>query len=217
MGDVERPDSLSNQFRARRFQLFEKLVESMPKPIEIIDFGGTVNFWKQRNWAGREGINITLVNLNPQPQEFSNITPIVGDATNLSQFPDNHFDIAFSNSVIEHLFDLPNQIAMGREMQRVARAYWLQTPNFWFPMEPHFQIVGWQWLPEAVRIQIIRRWSCGWRGRTKDPVKAREIVREVRLMTKAELKRAFNDGQFVAEKFFGLTKSWMVFGGFPKG
>ena len=52
---------------------------------------------------------------------------------------------------------------MAAEVRRVAPAYWVQTPNFWFPMEPHFLVPGWQWLPERTRISILqRRPSARW-------------------------------------------------------
>ena len=69
------------------------------------------------------------------------------DATNLHEFGDASFDIAFSNSVIEHLSTFENQARMAAEVRRVARAYWVQTPNFWFPIEPHFLVPAWHWLP----------------------------------------------------------------------
>ena len=42
-------------------------------------------------------------------------------------------------------------------MRRIASAYWVQTPNFWFPIEPHFLMPGWQWMPRAVRTELLHR------------------------------------------------------------
>lgn len=61
-----------------------------------------------------------------------------GDATNLSQYSDKSFDIVFSNSVIEHLYTKENQISMAKEVNRVGKNYFIQTPNYWFPIEPHW-------------------------------------------------------------------------------
>jgi len=202
--------------RNKRFRLFEQLTESMPRPLRIIDIGGTLSFWEQRKWVNRDDIQITLVNLEAQPQRYSNITPTVGDATNLHDVANYSFDIAFSNSVIEHLFTLENQTSMAREMQRVASAYWLQTPNYWFPFEPHFQLPAWQWMPIWLRVEILRRRGAGRSGGpVRDPVLARQFVSEVRLMTRSELVRMFPRAKVVPEKFAALTKSWILYGGFP--
>jgi Methyltransferase domain len=211
--NAENPTSFSNWMRAKRFRLFEKLVEPLARPLRIIDVGGTIEFWENRGWADREDVQITTVNLFAEEQRHANIEPRVGDATSLVDVADQSFDVAFSNSVIEHLYTLDAQLAMAREVCRVACAYWIQTPNYWFPMEPHFHVPGWQWLPESLRIWTIRRKRCGWRGPCADPVRARELVREVRLMTRRELARAFPNGTIVSERFGGLVKSWIVVGG----
>ena len=116
--------------------------------------------------------------------------------------------------MIEHLFTLENQTAMANEIRRVAAAYWVQTPNFWFPVEPHFMIPGWQWLPEDTRVAILRRRGVGWAGRCEDPAHARRVVEEHRLMRRAELASLFPDAQIVGERFGGFTKSWTAIGGF---
>jgi Methyltransferase domain len=207
--------SLSGRLRSRRFQLFERLVKDLPRPLRILDVGGTDDFWEQRGWADRDDVSITLVNLDAPEQRFENIVPTVGDATDLVDHADNSFDIAFSNSVIEHLFTIENQTKMAREIQRVATAYWVQTPNFWFPIEPHFLVPAWHWLPERTRVAILTRRDVGWAGRCPDPAYARRIVEEHRLMKRRELARLFPDARIVGERFGGFTKSWTAIGGFP--
>jgi hypothetical protein len=213
--DTADPQSLSNRMRNKRFRLFERLTESMPRPLRIIDIGGTVDFWEQRKWVDRDDVQITLVNLEAQPQRYSNVTPTIGNATNLSDVANHSFDVAFSNSVIEHLFTFENQFSMAQEMQRVAAAYWLQTPNYWFPFEPHFQLPAWQWMPVWLRIEILRRRGAGRSGPIRDPALARQFVLEVRLMTQSELAQIFPGATIVPEKFAALTKSWILYGGFP--
>ena len=207
---VENPNSLSNRMRSKRFHGFKQLVESLPRPLRIIDFGGTPEFWEQRGWGGRDDIEITAVNIQPRISRRPNFRPIFGDVADLSQFADNSFDVAFSNSVIEHLFTFERQAAMAKELQRVAPVFWLQTPNYWFPIEPHFHVPGWQWLPIGVRKAIIQRRRCGWRGPYPDAADADRIVREVQLLTRSQLQRLFPDAAIVPERFAGLVKSWIV-------
>src|SRR5918999_4186578 len=98
LADGNRSDSLSHRLRERRFRVFEALSGRLARPLSIIDIGGTTEFWERRGWADREDVSITLVNLREQEQRYANITPTVGDATDLSDHPDDSFDIAFSNS-----------------------------------------------------------------------------------------------------------------------
>ena len=182
----------------------------------MIDIGGTCEFWEQRGWADRDDVSVTLVNLMEQERRHSNIHPSVGDATSLAEYADGSFDIAFSNSVIEHLFNLDNQRAMAREVRRVARAYWIQTPNYWFPVEPHFLFPAWHWLPVSTRVAVLRRRGVGWMGRCPDPDFARRVVSEVRLMRRRELRRLFPEAAIVPERFGGVVKSWTCVAGFPQ-
>jgi hypothetical protein len=214
LADGYAEDSFSNRMRTRRFERFEALAADLPRPLRILDIGGTVAFWEQRGWAGRSDADITLVNLKAQETGHRNLSSVTGDATDLADIADGQYDVAFSNSVIEHLFNREAQQAMAREVQRVARAYWVQTPNFWFPMEPHFLVPGWQYLPLRARVEIIRRRACGWRGPCPDPEEARRTVAEVRLLRRRELQRLFPGGTVIDERFGGLTKSFVIHGGF---
>lgn len=214
LADGDDARSLSNRLRSRRFERFERLAARLERPLTVLDVGGTNDFWEQRGWAGRDDVEITLLNHAAEPEVHPNIATVVGDATDLSQYEDGAFDVAFSNSVIEHLFDAERQDAMASEMRRVGRAHWVQTPNYWFPIEPHFLVPGWQWLPEDARVAIIRRHTCGWRGPCPDLDEARATVREVRLLRASELRRMFPGSELHAERIGPWVKSWTVTAGF---
>ncbi len=222
LADADRPGSFSNRLRSRRFRLFERLTgpmrASMERPLRIVDLGGTAGFWEHRGWAGRSDVEITTVNHeldSPDTAGYANIRAIRGDVTDLDHLADDSFDVAFSNSVIEHLYTPDRQAMMAAQMRRLASAFWLQTPNYWFPMEPHFHVVGWQWMPIAVRKTVIKHRRCGWRGPCRDVASADATVREVRLMTRGQLRRLFPDAVIMPERFGGLVKSWIIHAGFP--
>lgn len=216
LANTDAPNSFANKLRTRRFRQFEALIAHIPKPLHILDVGGTNQYWERRGWAGQTDVWITTLNLASEEQRHKNIQPLTGNAINLSQFADRSFDLVFSNSVIEHLFTFTNQRRMALEVQRVGKAIWIQTPNFWFPIEPHFHVPGWQWMPVGLRVAMLRRYTCGWHGPCTDPVRARELVEEVRLLTAKELRAIFPGATFIPEWFCGLVKSWTVVAGFPR-
>jgi Methyltransferase domain len=214
LSDSDNPGSFANRLRARRFEQFEAWTTRMPRPLRILDVGGTTEFWENRGWHERTDVEILTLNLQPELQRYASVKPIVGDATNLGDFADHSVDVLFSNSVIEHLFTFENQRRMAAEVQRVGKAFWVQTPNFWFPIEPHFHFIGWQWLPVAVRSSILQRRTIGWRGPCADPAGAKRLVEEVRLLTRKEMEVLFPGAILIPERFGGLVKSWTAVGGF---
>jgi hypothetical protein len=69
--------------------------------------------------------------------------------------PDKHFDLLVCNSVLEHV--PPDQrAALAREMRRVAKAVFCQTPAYSFPLEPHFIMPFVHWLPRQLGYQLIK-------------------------------------------------------------
>lgn len=212
--DVYADGSFANKGRSRRFAAFAALVDSLAaesdRRLRILDIGGTNSFWEQRGWTKREDVEIVLVNLTAESARHDNVDPRAGDATNLSEFLDGSFDIVFSNSVIEHLSTLGRQAAMAVEVRRLAPVYWVQTPNFWFPVEPHFLTPAWHWLPVWVRIALLRRRRWGWRGPCPDPELASQQVREVRLMRGSELRRLFPEATLEEERVGPFVKSFVA-------
>ena len=214
LADARAPGSFSNSRRTRRFARFERLVDDLKRgrsePVRILDIGGTNAFWENRGWADRQDVHVVLVNLEAERPVHANIEPQAGDATDLGQFADGSFDVVFSNSVIEHLGTLERQAAMAAEVHRLAPRYWVQTPNFWFPVEPHFLTPAWHWLPVRMRVALLRRRRWGWRGPCPDPDQARELVQEIRLMRPSEVQSLFPDAELTKERIGPLVKSFVA-------
>lgn len=214
LADNGNPNSFANKLRDKRFRGFESLVARLPRPVRVLDVGGTNEFWERRGWVGRADIQIVALNRVAQVQRHGNVQPVAGDATDLSSFDTASFDVVFSNSVIEHLFTFEKQMKMAAEVRRVGKAYWVQTPNYWFPMEPHFHVLGWHWMPLGFRVALLQRWRCGWNGPCPDQAEAQKAVEEVRLLRKSELRVLFPGANLVPERFCGTVKSWTAVDGF---
>jgi hypothetical protein len=125
----------------------------------------------------------------------------------LSFFKDKEFDIVFSNSVIEHLFSTNNQERMAEETRRVGKYYFVQTPNFYFPLEPHWLFPFFQFLPFTVRVFLTRNFSLGHYRKAANEDEAIERVNEVKLLTELKMRKLFPDGKVYREMFLVFVKS----------
>ena len=178
--DSTDPRSIAARLRRRRFQLFERLLGQIPKPVRILDIGGTEAFWRTVGFVSVSDVHITLLNVSPQPVSLANFTSIVGDARDLGGFADGSVDVVYSNSVIEHVGGHGDQRRMADEVRRVGVRYFIQTPNRCFPLEPHFVFPFFQFLPIGLRVWLLRHADLGWHKQTSDPEAARRIVEGVR-------------------------------------
>ena len=71
---------------------------------------------------------ITCLNLRKKKNsEIENLISVKGDGRKL-EFDNNEFDIVFSNSVIEHVGDFQDQKLFSKEILRVGKKIWIQTP-----------------------------------------------------------------------------------------
>jgi methyltransferase family protein len=206
-------DSYANRLREQRFALFRTLLSRLTPPVSILDVGGTPRFWELRGDDLPNEPRIVVINLEEFHCEDPRVTARVGNALDMSDLPDQSFDVVFSNSVIEHVETLENQYRMAAEIRRVGQRYFVQTPNKFFPLEPHFLFPGYQFLPISARVAMLRRMPLGWYPRTPDAADAERKVRRIRLMTEKELRIAFPGAHIYHERFYGLTKSIIAYGG----
>ncbi len=203
-------DSLACDLRRRRFALFLDLLEQLPRPLRILDVGGTYDFWETMGASGFEHCSITLLNMQKCRTGAANFTSVVGDARQMPQFEDDAFDVVFSNSVIEHVGGLDDQFRMAAEIRRVGRFYFVQTPNRYFPVEPHFQFPCFQFLPRFAQLTLLKRFALGAYPRAGDDAQAEGWIDEIRLLSRNEFARMFPEARIVSESFWGLTKSFMA-------
>jgi Methyltransferase domain len=200
-----------NRFRTRRFRLFRQLVsETLAKRqrCSILDIGGTVSYWSTYGpELDPETVDITVVNIDADEGHFHGIKVIAADACDLKRFNDFSFDIVHSNSVIEHVGRWRNMERMASEVRRLAPKYFVQTPYFWFPIEPHARFPALHWMPEAWRYRILMNRSCGYWQQQKDLGGAMEAVQSAVLLDRRQMQYLFPDSAIVAERVFGLTKS----------
>ncbi len=210
IADNRDEQSLSIQFRRKRFAFFLSLLSRLERPVHILDIGGTGAYWKTMGLDANDQVFITLLNLTQDNVTLPYLTSIVGDARHI-QVEDCSFDIVFSNSVIEHVGNYPDQAQMANEVRRVGKNYFVQTPNKYFPLEPHFLFPLFQFLPLMIRVWLLQNFDLGWFTKTSDARKAKEIVESIRLLDKKEFGKLFPDATIYEEKILGMTKSFVAY------
>jgi SAM-dependent methyltransferase len=213
LADNQQTDSLANRLRRKRFSLFLQLVSPLTRPVRILDVGGTPGFWTAMGVHANTGFDITVLNMRVLESCSPHIRCVIGDACSMKEYSNNSFDVVFSNSVIEHLETWEAQKAMASEVMRISSRYFVQTPNRYFPIEPHFLFPFWQFFPYELRVWIIMRFSVGWYGRILDHDRARKEVASIKLLSCTELKELFPHSKIHKEFFLGLTKSMIAYGG----
>lgn len=154
--------SLEFGFRSKRFAEVQRLIETIIAErgaCRIVDLGGTERYWSIGEDfldANRGSIEIKLVNLEREPiADGGPFTSIAGDATDPQLLRQEEFDLV-------HSIRSSSTSARARTcaVTRAMFAGWRRVIMFrhrtWFPFEPHFRLLGFQYLPEALRVAIIR-------------------------------------------------------------
>lgn len=207
------PRSLSFRFRKTRFVHVEALVNGIVArkgACRILDIGGTEYYWEiAGNFLERAPVEIDLINLEPVRTTKPRVRSLAGDATRLDD-ADNSYDLVHSNSVIEHVGDWDAMVRMAANVRRLAPSYYLQTPNFWFPYEPHFRFPMFHWLPEQVRCRLLMHLNLGFGGRRHSVDAAMRGVQSARMLDRMQVATLFPDAEIRHERVLGLTKSFMA-------
>ncbi len=199
--------------RRRRFELFLSLLRTIEGHVEILDIGGTQQFWDLMLGDDPGDLRVTLLNVEPQQVSSARFVSAMGDARSLPQYQPQSFDVVFSNSVIEHVGGYEDQRRMANEVRRVGRRFFVQTPNKRFPLEPHFLFPWFQYLPVGARAWLVNNFDVGWYKRIPDAAVARAEVESIQLLTRGRFSSLFPGARIHEEKLAGLTKSFVAIGG----
>jgi SAM-dependent methyltransferase len=175
---------LATRARTRRHAAF---FPRIPPDARILDLGcGTLGLR-----ALEPGRDITGCDLHERPGYPG---PFVrADAAEGLPFADGEFDLVYCSSVIEHVAPA-RRAAFAKELRRVGRGWFVQTPARSFPIEPHALLPGAHWLPSRLRRFY---WRLGATGAWE----------EITLLGRAEMEDLFGATQ--PERVGPLTKSWV--------
>ena len=178
---------LAARARAGRHERFFTLTR-VPPDARVLDLGcGAVGLR-----ALEPQLDVTGVDVVERP---SYPGPFVrADATKRLPFADDEFDLVYCSSVIEHVAPA-DRGAFASELRRVGRGWYVQTPAFSFPIEPHALLPFAHWLAPSARK---RYWRLGAAGTWE----------QIELLRRGEMERLFG-APVLAERFGPLVKSWV--------
>ena len=203
--DFSSPGSLGARARLERWNVLTQRFPAMAE-WRVLDLGGTPEAWLAAPVRPRHVLVVNLERFEDTPDWM---TSIAADACDLpADVRAGTFDFVYSNSVIEHVGGHDRREHFAANVRALAPHYWVQTPNRYFPIEPHWMFPGMQFLPAPARAGVIRHWDPRRaRGTARSRESALAEALSVELVTKSELEFYFPDAAMVRERFFGLTKS----------
>jgi hypothetical protein len=192
----------SSRTRQKRMALFEKRF-GLQNGTSVLDLGGQPMIWDSVSAR----LDITILNLpgiaqSAHPSKHA-IRYVEGDACAVVGYQDKSFDIVFSNSVIEHVGDGSKQKAFAKEVRRLGRSYWVQTPSRWFPVEAHCGMPFWWLYPQSLRDYFLGRWK------TKLP-NWTSMVEGTTVIDRRDLEQLFPEARLFTELSLGFPKSYVA-------
>lgn len=226
---LRRPDdsdsaSVSHRLRKARFAWIQQMLDEIISErsiVRVLDVGGRAQYWRLLDPNFYDRVHVTILNLEIERgfelngPEGLKIESRTGDACKMPEIDEHSFDLCHSNSVIEHVGSFYNMICFAEETRRVAKFYYHQTPNLWFPIEPHYGVPFFHWLPKALRATLFERYKIGYGGKAPDLHTALQIVDHTEIVTPSLMARLFPEAELLRERYFGFCKSIAVRGRTP--
>lgn len=194
--DVLKPD-----FQTKLLDVGAEINPNGDRGLQLIDSYP----WKSNVYA----VNLSPEHISQMKQYYPEIKASVADACDLP-WPDKHFDIVYSNAVIEHVGDFENQKKMATEIMRVGKCWFVTTPNRWFPFEFHLRLPFVTWLPG-------HSYLCVGRIISYNHVHKKYMFGikhdGLRLLTARELKTCFPDSNIIKQRVTLIAETLIAVGG----
>lgn len=219
LADYENPRSLGSWLRRRRLGPLLGLlsrVHARHGAVNVLDVGGTREYWSivpDSAWSGFR-MHVSVLNLPGMAGgvDDERFTFLEGDGCDLAGIGPKSFHLAHSNSALEHVGEWPRMTAFAAELRRVSVSYYVQTPYFWSPFEPHFMWPFFHWLPIPLRARLLMTMDLGQYDRRRDPAEAIRMVEEVRLVDRWMMRALFPDARLRLERVLLVPKSIIAIG-----
>ncbi len=212
---------LSGKARARRAALFRRCF-ALDERSRILDLGSEDGSYIHSVLVGTgvQPENVFIADIDARLVAKGaaryGFQPVAIDESGRLPFEDGFFDLVHCSSVIEHVTVSKAQVwsvrsgaefariaderqaFFAREIERLGRQYFVQTPNRLFPIESHSWLPFAGYLPRPLLIPALRLSNGFWVKRTAP---------DWRLLTARDMARLFAGAEILHERFMGLSKS----------
>jgi SAM-dependent methyltransferase len=195
--------------RKRRHAFLLRILHAFEQPPEILDVGGTVDYWLKMKLPKTSANRLVLLNTFEQ-RVCEPFESVVGDGRDLSCYSTDEFDLVFSNSVIGHVGDFSDQMKMASEVRRVGKHFFLQAPNHGFPLDWRTLVPLFHFLSPPLQTWCFEHFAVGRYHRANSAEEAMSWATRIRNIRRTELPRLFPNATVVNERVLGLTKSFIV-------
>jgi hypothetical protein len=184
----------------------------------VLDVGGEVNPRCDRLLQFVDGCPwksmLSTVNISPDHVRqlkdcYAQVDVRRADACDLP-WPDKYFDVVHGNAVIEHIGDFKRQRRMAQEIMRVGKAWFVATPNRWYPFELHTRLPLVTWLPGHGYIQCARLMK--YSHARKRYVFGTKAQSNLRLLGARQLARCFPGSRIIRQRVTILPETLIAVG-----
>lgn len=213
---------LRERFHGARAELFVRLLEPRAGAT-VLDLGGGDGSFARR-LCERVDLEVTVGDVHDRHRRTIESRGFrfvdVPDDGRPLPFEDGQFDVVLANSVIEHV-TLPKercrvservdsaewlrqaragQARFAKEVRRIGRGYFVQTPHKHFPIDQHVHLPLVQYLSHNGACRLVAWTDRFW-------VKSCNGIVDWELLTAGDMRRLFPDGEVHVERVLGLPKS----------
>lgn len=212
----------SKKARQKRAQIFHQYfqIEASTKILDLGSEGGS-NIASILAGIKYNPANVYIAdidkNLIQKGSERFGFTPILLGESDALPFSESFFDVVYCSSVIEHI-TVPKESVWSRqinfaveakqhqeqfakEIMRVGKGYFVQTPARSFPIESHSWLPAVGYLSHQTQIWVFSLTNKFW---------VKKTIPDFRLLDRCEMSALFPNAEIIGEKSFGLTKSLMA-------
>jgi SAM-dependent methyltransferase len=214
----------SRRARARRAEIFSRCFD-LHEGTKILDLGSQDGAHIHAVLEGTRvrAQNIFIADIDARAiargREVYGYQPVLIAEAQPLPFPDGFFDVVYCSSVIEHVTVPKQQVwsirsgeefrrlasarqrEFAREVARLGRQYFVQTPNRGFVIESHSWLPLLGYLPRRALLPVLQATNQVWIKRTAP---------DWNLLNERELAALFTDALILRETFCGMTKSLMA-------
>lgn len=200
-----------------RSRMFRSFAAALPRPLRILDLGGTAEMWARWRVGDSDDFRVTLLNhhRHDSTQRSEKVTQGFiqtrrGDALEIGSNVLRDYDVVFSNSMLEHLASPSDQVALANKIEQCGLPYFIQVPNRRSLVDPHFPhalVPFFAMYPRSVQARLLTWSALGSGSRASSMEAARLRLSLYHPLGRSEMQHLFPRATTLYQWTFGLPMS----------